>query len=126
MESFSAAALEGAQKSIASTLRKNEKVYITLSEKENPRASQMKMVSTNIKNFRLMLMLVENKLDTDCPADLQPDELEELFRAIPHYVEQIEKIKPKFKAGTPQFTLATRRIDAYCIAMELTKEALKL
>lgn len=121
MEQISVPELEAAQKSISSTLRKNEKVYETLSQKEKPRTSQLKMVSQNIKNLRIMLTLVERQLIPGSSDAIQMDDLQEVIKAIPSYIGQIERIKPKLKEGSPQLTLAVRRIDAYEMAFKLAQ-----
>lgn len=126
MENFTQQQLQTAQKSIASTIRKNEKVYQTLSHKQIPRPSQMNMVSKNIKNLYLMLELVENKLKGECSVNISKESLKDLLNSMPMYIQQIEKIKPKSKEGTPQFTLAVRRIEAYHITLTLIKENLSL
>ncbi|MEG0752602.1 MAG: hypothetical protein RR461_02120 [Angelakisella sp.] len=125
MGKISEADLEAAQRSIASTLRKNEKVYVTLSQKQSPRASQLKMVANAIDNFGVMLVVIENAQKQKAPVALQREKLEAVYKAIPSYIEQIEKIKPKFQEGTPQYTLAVRRIDAYNIALKLIEDELQ-
>lgn len=103
--------LEQAQKTISSTLCKNEKAYETLSQKQNFRPWQLQMVAAHVKDFRLMLRIIKNQ---EIGA-FEREELEGLQQKIPLYIGQIEKVKPKFKAGTSQHTLAVRRIEAYCI-----------
>ena len=59
MEQVTAESLELARSSLASTIRKNEKVYATLSQKTPPRTGQMDLVARNLQNLRVYLALVE-------------------------------------------------------------------
>lgn len=124
MENFTIDELELAQKSLISTIHKNEKAYETLSQKDKPRTSQLNMISMNLKNFRLMLNVIENRLNNDYSHKIDKEDLIETLHAIPKYVDQIEKVILKFKEGTPQFTLAKRRILSYHISTILIQEAL--
>jgi hypothetical protein len=51
-------------------------------------------------------------------------ELEEALRAIESTIGKIEKIMPKLREGTPQYTLSKRRLEAFNIAVELIKREL--
>lgn len=51
-------------------------------------------------------------------------ELKEALRQIASTISKIEKLLPKLKQGTPQHTLATRRIKAFNIASDLILKAL--
>lgn len=117
--------LQAAQKSIASTIQKNEKVYETLSQKQNPRPGQLKMVAKHLDDFRMMLALVEKKLSENDVVLYSMDQLKNLQEAIPLYVDQIEKVKLKLKEGTPQFTLADRRIKAYDLVLQLLEKEMQ-
>lgn len=112
--------LEAAQASISSTIRKSEKACATLSQKQQPRLGQMAMLSKNIQNLSVMLALIRRRLgDVADPPSAQA--MEEALRAIPSYIGQIEKVLPKFPVGTPQHTLALRRIAAYRLAESLLR-----
>ena len=116
-------ALEAAKKSLASTIRKNKKARETLSQKQPPRLAQMEMIARNLANLEVMLTLVEQQLDGSGGSPARPS-LEAARQAIPAYIGQIEKVLPKFAPGTPQHTLAVRRIDAYHLADMLLERAL--
>ncbi len=53
------------------------------------------------------------------------EELEEALRAIDSTISKCEKVQPKLKQGTPQYTLLIRRIKALNIASVLIKQALE-
>lgn len=100
-----------AQKSIASTLRKEEKALETMKSK-NVRQWQLDRLAADVKNHRTMLALIEN-------TPVAKEDVEAALAAIPGYIEKVEKILPKFQPGTPQHTLGSRRIDAYNIVLSL-------
>lgn len=114
--------LAAAEKAIASTLRKNEKVYASLCSKQASRW-QLQMVSDNIENFRTMLALIENALGREPPVEVEAAKREAAAAAIPGYIAQVEKILPKFQPGTSQHTLGIRRIGAYRTASALLKNS---
>ena len=124
MEEFTAEELKTAVESLSSTIRKNKKVYDTLSKKEKPRVSQMKMVEKNIRNLEVMRRLIEQRQRNE-EYECSMLEVEEVLGSLPNYRQQIEKVLPKFKEGTPQHTLAIRRLDSYAIVEVLLKEALE-
>lgn len=52
------------------------------------------------------------------------EELEEALRAIESTISKCEKVQPKLKQGTSQYTLLIRRIKALYISSELIKKEL--
>lgn len=50
------------------------------------------------------------------------EELKEAIRSIESTVSKCEKILPKLKQGTSQYTLLVRRIKAFQIALSLINE----
>ena len=54
-------------------------------------------------------------------SDYTKEELEEALRAITSTIGKCEKVQPKLKQGTSQYTLLERRIKALNIAAELIK-----
>lgn len=54
------------------------------------------------------------------------EELEEALRSIASTVSKCEKVQPKLRHGTPQYTLLERRIKALRIASSLIARALEL
>ena len=53
------------------------------------------------------------------------DELEEALRAITSTISKCEKVQPKLKQGTSQYTLLVRRIKAFRMAVSLITRELK-
>lgn len=105
--------LNAARKAIASTLHKEEKALETLKSK-NARRWQIDRLTADVKNHRAMLALIES-------TPVVQEEVEAAMAAIPGYIEKIQKILPKFQEGTPQHTLAVRRIAAYETAAGLAR-----
>jgi hypothetical protein len=126
MSEFTTTELEAAQKAILSQIRKNEKVKETLSQKQPPRTSQMAMVSRNLKVFYIASSLVARAIEKDFSNNYSKEELEEAVQIIPSFIQKIEKVMPKFREGTPQHTLAIRRIKAFHIASALIERELGL
>lgn len=122
MHDFTVAELEAAQKAIESTLRKNEKVSATLSSKNPPRTAQVNLVAHSLSALRLASLLVEGALQSARPIHCSQADLEESAGVMAAMIEKIEKIQPKLKEGTPQHTLAVRRIKAFQIALALIEE----
>ncbi len=54
------------------------------------------------------------------------EDLEEALRAIDSIISKCEKVQPKLKQGTSQYTLLIRRIKALYIASALIKRELGL
>lgn len=53
------------------------------------------------------------------------EELEEALRAITSTISKCEKVEPKLKPGTSQYTLLVRRIKAFKVASSLITKALE-
>lgn len=124
MSEFTTTELEAAQKAILSTIRKNEKAKETLSQKQSPCISQMTIVSKNLKVHYIASSLIAKALEKDASNTYSKEELEEALQAIPIFIQRIEKVMPKFREGTPQHTLAIRRIKAFHIASALIEREL--
>lgn len=103
--------MEAAEKSIASTLGKEEKALLTLTAK-NARRWQIDRLSADIARHKTMLSLIRGEA-------MEPEALSDTLSAIPGYIAKIEKILPKFQPGTSQHTLAIRRIAAYRLCQSL-------
>lgn len=116
--------LEIAKKSLESSIRKNEKVYQTMSLKEKPRLGQLKIIAKQIKIHYTMLALVNNELEIDI-KEISKEDLEEAKEEIPKLLIKIEKIIIKFKEGSSQYTLAKRRIDSFQLCLILIDNNLK-
>ena len=59
-------------------------------------------------------------------SDYTKEELEEALRAIASTISKCEKVQPKLKQGTSQYTLLERRIKALNISAELIKRELEM
>ncbi|HCJ57286.1 MAG TPA: hypothetical protein DHV55_07925 [Clostridiaceae bacterium] len=119
MREFTTKELEAAQKAILSTIHKNEKVKVTLSQVQPSRTSQIAMISRNLRALYIASALITRELDKDFSNNYSKEELEEALQIIPSFIQNIEKVKPKFREGTSQHTLAIRRIEAFYIASAL-------
>ena len=124
MSEFTTTELEAAQKAILSQIRKNEKISGTLSQKRPPRTSQMAMVSQNLKVFYIASSMIAKALNEDHSNNHSKEELEKALQALPLFIQKIEKVRPKFREGTSQHTLAIRRIEAFQIASALIEKEL--
>jgi hypothetical protein len=122
MSEFTAIELEAARKAILSTIRKTEKVIETLSRKQPPRTSQIAMASQNLKVLYIAYSLIEKTLGKASSVDYSRDELEEALQSMASLIRKIEEVEAKFREGTPQHTLAVRRIKAFQIASALIRE----
>lgn len=114
--------LDMALRSVSSTIRKSEKAYATLSQKETPNPGQLRRVAGDLKNHFAMRALLEQARSGEGPG-LEPGERDALRAALPGYIARIGKVLPKFREGTPQHTLAWRRIEAYRMVLGLLEEA---
>lgn len=112
--------LAAAQKAIQSTIRKSEKVCATLSANPSPRPGQLNRVTEHLRAFRTASILVEGQLKENAPSvDLPATDLKHAAQILPVIIQQIQSIMPKFNPGTPQHTLAIRRIEAFQLALSL-------
>lgn len=57
--------------------------------------------------------------------DYTKEELDEALRALESMISKCEKVQPKLKQGTSQYTLLERRIKALQIAASLIKQAME-
>lgn len=126
MNEFTATELEAAQKAILSTIRKNEKVIDTLYREQPHRTSQIAMISRNLGVFYIASALIAKALGQDFSGNSSKEELEEAVQTISSFIQKVEKVLPKFREGTPQHTLAIRRIKAFHIASVLIERELGL
>lgn len=117
---FSQKELEEAKRSIASTLSKSEKALLKLKEGSFWRTSTVEA----IKTYYIALDFIEKELEAEAMKDTldsryTKDELEKAIETIASLTGKVEKMLPKFEVGSPQHTLAARRIQAFNIATEL-------
>lgn len=95
---------------------KSEKAILKL--KEN--IAQYRVTSRGIAAYRLTLSLIARELgETPERTAYTKEELEHAKEAFAFATERVASILPKFAAGTPQHTLAKRRLRAFGIAAGL-------
>jgi hypothetical protein len=126
MDIFTKVEFEEALRAISSTIRKSEKVELKL----KAGTYHHTMTVRGIKSYYIAVDLINREIDTIITEDLydckyKKEDLEEALLSITSATGRVEKIQPKFEAGTSQHTLAVRRIKAFYIAMELIKRELK-
>lgn len=116
MERISEFELREATRAISSTRMKSEKAILKLKEG----TAQHRLTARGIAAYSLALLLIARELGEtpDQPAFSQ-DELEQANEAFVFATARVESILPKFAPGTPQHTLAVRRLRAFEIAAEL-------
>ena len=109
--------LHEAARTITSALHKSEKAILKL--KEN--SPQFRMIKDSIRAYQIALLLIERDLGAQETLSFSAEELLRAQTVFSSLIARVEKILPKFAAGTPQHTLAVRRIRAFEIAGELIK-----
>ena len=120
MSSYSAYDLSEAQRAIESALHKSEKALLKLKQG----AFWHTLTSRGIAAYQIALELLKAASEPDGSAERQAGGYsnEDLINAANFFTEvtgRVVKIFPKFVEGTPQHTLAVRRIKAFEIAKEL-------
>lgn len=149
MDKFENEELEEAIRAITSTINKSEKVLLKL----KTGTFQHTMTVQGIKAYYIAIDLIKREIeinteikakreietkkeietkreiDTKRSADLsdskdRKQELEEAHKTLTSFISRVEKVQPKFERGTPQHTLAVRRIKAFYISTELIKREL--
>lgn len=115
-EIFSQAELEEAARAITSTRMKSEKAIMKLREG----TAQQRLTARGIAAYSLALYLIARELgeSQDVLAFTQ-EELTQAKEAFVFAATRVAGILPKFAAGTPQHTLAVRRLRAFEIATAL-------
>ena len=116
MLQFSEIELREAARAIASTRMKSEKAIQKL--KEN--TAQYRLTARGIAAYSLALSLLSRELGE--VTEQSPFSQEELSQAREAFVfasTRVQSVLPKFAAGTPQHTLAVRRLKAFEIATAL-------
>lgn len=115
METYTAIELSEAARAIASALYKSEKAILHL--KEN--SSQFRLTKESIGAYQIALALIAQAQGAEVAPSFTADERARAQAAFASMIARVEKILPKFAAGTPQHTLAVRRIRAFEIAGEM-------
>jgi hypothetical protein len=117
MISYTSEEFEQAEKAFKSSIGKCEKARIKLKEG----SPQRKWVDRQLDAFYIAVLLIENLVDKEQRISEQYTE-SELQRAVETFkllIGKCEKLLLKFKDGSPQKTLAFRRLKAFQIAVEL-------
>ena len=107
-----------ALRSITSTCKKSEKALLKL----KPGTVQYTMTAQSVKAYGIAITLIQQaqpKAAEESPARYTDKELEAALQAICSATGWVERVLPKFRPGTPQHTLAVRRIRAFQMAAGL-------
>lgn len=112
-----------ARRAIESALHKSEKALLKLKQG----SFSYTLTTRGIMAYKIALELLQAKIETigSEAALVQKHTEKELDDAILFFestIRRVEKILPKFDGGTPQHTLAIRRIRAFDIAATLIRE----
>ena len=105
--------LREAARAIVSALHKSEKAILKVKEG----SPQFRMTAENIRAFQIALALIRREEGVKEASDFHLEELPRAQAAFSSMIARVEKALPKFAAGTPQHTLAIRRIRAFEIAI---------
>ena len=115
---FSELELREAARAIASTRMKSEKAILKLKEG----SAQQRLTARGITAYTLALALIARELgELQEPILYSKESLEQAIKAFAFASTRVESILPKFAAGTPQNTLAVRRLRAFEIAQALIR-----
>ncbi|MEA4938524.1 MAG: hypothetical protein VB091_02920 [Christensenella sp.] len=112
---YSEVELSEAARAISSALMKSEKVLLKLKEG----SPQYRLTAGNIRAFQIALALIRREQGAQEAFTFGKEELAQAQAAYANMIARVEKILPKFAPGTPQHTLAVRRIRAFEIAEHL-------
>ena len=112
---FSEDELHEAARAITSALHKSEKAILHL--KEN--SPQFRLAKESIRAYQIALALIEHEQGAREAQSFSAEECVQAQAAFASMIVRVEKILPKFAAGTPQHTLSVRRIRAFEIAGEM-------
>lgn len=108
--------LREAARAIASTRMKSEKAILKLKEG----SAQQRLTARGIAAYSLALQLIARELgEPHEPILYTKESPEQAIEAFAFAAARVESILPKFAAGTPQHTLAIRRLRAFEIARAL-------
>ena len=110
--------LSEAARAISSALMKSEKALSKLREG----SPQYRLTAGNIRAFQIALALIRREQGAQEAFTFGREELAQAQAAYANMIARVEKVLPKFASGTPQHTLAIRRIRAFEIAERLTRQ----
>lgn len=118
MEVYSQEELSEATRAIDSTRMKSEKAILKLKEG----TAQYRLTARGIAAYTLALQLIAREQGEPQEAILYSKEsLEQAVEAFAFATARVKSVLPKFALGTPQHTLAVRRLRAFAIAQELLR-----
>lgn len=112
---YSEVDLSEAARAISSALMKSEKVLLKVKEG----SPQYRMTAENIRAFQIALALIRREQGAQDTLLFSNEELASAQAAFASMIVRVQKVQPKLAAGTPQHTLAARRIRAFEIAVGL-------
>ena len=115
MSLYSEIELREAARAISSALMKSEKTLLKLKEG----SPQHRMTAENIRVFQIALALIRREQGGSEAFVFCKEELESAQSSFVSMISRVGKILPKFAPGTPQHTLAVRRVRAFEIASDL-------
>ena len=97
---------------------KSEKAILELKET----TAQYRLTARGIAAYSLALTLIAREQgDASAQTDFSTESLDQANEAFAFTATRVTSILPKFAAGTPQHTLAVRRLRAFAIAQELIR-----
>ena len=116
--------LGAARRAFSSSISKCEKAKTKL-KTDSP---QRKWVDRQLEAFYLAVSLIDKSLCEPKPGNANERyaemALKEADKTLKQLIEKCEKLPEKFKSGSPQHTLAIRRLQAFHIAETLIARAL--
>ena len=115
MEPYTAFELSEAARAITSALHKSEKAILHLTE----HSPQFRLTNESIRAYQIALALFAQAQGGEPAPSFTAEECVRAQAAFTSMIARVEKILPKFAAGTSQHTLAVRRIRAFEIAGEM-------
>lgn len=118
MSRLSEMELREAARAISSTRMKSEKAILKLKEG----SAQQRLTARGIAAYSLALNLIARELGEPYePILCTKESLEQALEALSFASTRVKAILPKHAAGTPQHTLAVRRLRAFEIAAALIR-----
>lgn len=118
MHPYTETELREAARAIASTRMKSDKAILKLKEG----SAQQRVTARGIAAYSLALTLIARELGEQVEnAHFSNEALQQAEEAFSFDSARVQAILPKFAAGTPQHTLAVRRLRAFEIAHVLIR-----
>ena len=122
MEVYSKEELSEAAQAIDSTQMKSEKAILKLKDG----TAQYRLTAWGIAAYSLALQLIAREIEQSTEQlAFTKESLKQAVEAFAFASARVESILPKFAVGTPQHTLAIRRLKAFAIAQELLRRETK-